>query len=284
MYSIDRAKFKTYQDFALDFQRCRNVSIGRPIKNWCRLYKDGKDYVVKQVGWRGANVPLFKVSPDNTLTFVMPLENLLHHTQTVVSSLYRVVPITIERKRKGIYALAGMNDEAFQEEGRIGWGKVKSQGAEYFCGLQFDLITGQCLNKQPHMMDTVIPEKRKQWLRDVKRYKKGLKVRAKLGALQGFLPAIAKEEADAGGGWRYRRTVPKWEAPDIAQHVVECMRTEDYPQDILKLIAQTTQLGWGNDTITDQMMLANVDAVFDKCSLQYRKLYGVFGETLHKKA
>jgi len=277
----DRAKFKTYTDFAADYSHCRNAEKGRPIKAWCRLFKEGNDYVVKQRTWRGADIPLFRVSRNNVVTFAMPLENLLQYTQTVVSSLWRVIPITMERKRKGIYAVASVNDPAFRSEHtggyRIDWGKIRTQGAEYFEGIAFDLTTGECLNARPHLMDSVIPEMRKQWLRDVKRFKKGLKIRAKMGALQGYTREVEKEKNAIGSHWKYNSDLPKWDSAEITQRVLECMRTGEYPPDLLKLMVQTTMLGWGQSQITDQMVLANVDTVFDAHSLHYRKAYGVFG-------
>jgi hypothetical protein len=277
-------RFSTYQEFYDDFKRCRRPELGRPIKQWCRLYKDGRDFVVKQVSWgSGPNHPLFRVSPDNIITFELPLERLLTHSHTITSSLWRIVPVSIERKRKGIYAIAGTNTPAAQQAQRFDY--VSKQGAEYFRGIQFNLLTGECLNAQPDMMDTVIPEMRKQWLRDVKRFKKGLKIRAKMGALQGFIRIVATERANAATSWTYNATIPKWEHPDVTQQVLECLRTEEYTPEILKLLVQTVRTGWrSGPEITDQMVLDHVDLVFDQHSLHFRKAYGVFGETLHVKS
>ncbi len=287
----DRAKFQCYQDFYDDFKRCRNKEKGRPIKGWCRLYKEGYDFVVKQVTWgSGPNIPLFKVSPDNVVTFVMPLENLLHHTHTIVSSLWRVVPVMIERKRKGIYTAVGTHDRAYHKYNDhrnyfyTDWEMVKKQGPEYFNGIQFNLLTGECLNPQPDMMDTIVPEVRKQWLRDLKRFKKGLKIRAKVGSLQGYIDMVAKERANSTGGGQYNQTIPRWEHPDVTEQVLECLRAEDYSPDILKLLVQTVNLGWRQSEVTSQMVLDNVDRVFDQHSLHFRKAYGVFGETQHVKS
>lgn len=274
----DYPKFKTYADFASDFTRCRSPEKGRPIKGWCRLFKEGDEYVVKQRSWRGA-IPIFKVSRNNVITFVMPLENLLQHAQTIVSSLWRVVPIAIERKRKGVYSVGGINDPKMRYENRDEWcwSYIRNKGVEYFEGIAFDMISGECLNPQPNLLDRVIPEKRKQWLRDVKRFKKGLKIRAKMGALQGYIRTVEKAKTDMGSVWKYNETVPRWDDPEITQHVLECIRTEEYPPDLLKLLVQTTVLERGQREITDQLVLANVDSVFDKHSLHYRKAYGVFG-------
>ena len=236
----DKGKFQTYQDFYDDFKKCRSAAKGRPIKGWCRLFKDGRDFVVKQVGWRGAAQPLFRISPDNTVTFEAPANRIRDGAQTLVSSLYRVVPITIERKRKGIYIVGGLHSMKVKYDHRYNahmqdWIEFRKRCPEYFNGIQFNLLTGECLNPQPNVMDTVIPEKRTQWLSDVKRYKKGLKIRAKVGAFDAITVSVADERANASGNyWEFQSNIPKWDDAEVTQHVLECMKTEVYPADILR--------------------------------------------------
>ena len=270
---MSSSKFKTYQDFYNDFKRCRSPIKGRPINGWSRLYKEDRDYVVKLVRWRNHNIELFRVSPSNVLTFTAPLSIVLQSTHTIVSGLCRIVPITIWRKRTGIYCL----------QSTVGWSDRSKITPEYFSGIKFNLETGECLNPQPDMMDTIIPEKRKQWLRDVKRFKKGLKIRAKLGAFEGIIRTVDAERP-TDSHWKYDTSVPKWDSPDITELVLECMRTEEYPHELLKLLAQTANLGWGRGETTSKQVMENIDYVFDTHSLHYRKAYGVFGDTLHTKS
>ena len=270
---MSRTKFQTYQNLYDDFKRCRSPIKGRPINGWSRLYKEDKDYVVKLVQWRGHGVEVFRVSPDNTITFTAPLSIVLQSTHTIVSGLCRIVPITIWRKRTGIYCIHSIS----------GWSDKSKLTPEYFSGIKFNLETGECLNPQPDMMDTIIPEKRKQWLRDVKRFKKGLKIRAKLGAFESIIRTV-EAERPSGSDWEYIGKLPKWDSPDVTEHVLEGMRTEEYPQDLLKLLVQTANTGFNRDNTTNKDILENVDYVFNTHSLHYRKAYGVFGDTLHTKS
>jgi hypothetical protein len=284
-YFNHNTKFLTYYDVATDFKRCRTASKGRPIKGWCRLFKDGDDYSIRQrTGW-GSNrgtVELCRIHPDNTVTFTMPLEELLRHTHTIVSSLWRVLPVTIERKRKGVYKIAGTNNQELQKSSRA-YDWISNYAPEYFAGIKFDLLSGECLNAKPDMLDTIIPEMRKQWLRDLKRFKRGLKARAKVGALQGHIDAITQEITD-GNQWSVRHEYETMlRTPKSVEHLLECMRTEQYPPEILRMFVGTVGLTWGQREITNQIVLSNVDNLFDKHSLTLRKAYGVFGETLHVK-
>ena len=272
---MSRTKFQTYQNLYDDFKRCRSPIKGRPINGWSRLYKEDKDYVVKMVQWRGHDIEVFRVSPDNTITFTAPFSRVLQHSQTLVASLWRVVPITMWRKRAGIYCIHSIS----------GWCDKSKLTPEYFSGIKFNLETGECLNPQPDMMDTIIPEKRKQWLRDVKRFKKGLKIRAKLGAFESIIRTVeAERPSGSGSDWEYVGKLPKWNSPEVTEHVLEGMRTEEYPQDLLKLLVQTANTGFNRDNTTNKDILENVDYVFNTHSLHYRKAYGVFGDTLHTKS
>mgnify|MGYP003119291717 CR=1 FL=1 len=270
---MSRTKFQTYQNFYDDFKRCRSPIKGRPINGWSRLYKEDRDYVVKLVQWRAHDIEVFRVSPDNTITFTAPLDLAVRYSNTLVASLWRVVPLTMWRKRAGIYCIRSIS----------GWSDKSKLQPEYFGGIKFNLETGECLNPQPDMMDMIIPEKRKQWLRGLRKLKKGLKIRAKLGAFEGVIRTVDAERFYHGNS-QYNNGIPKWDSPDITELVLECMRTEEYPHELLKLLAQTANLGWGMGDTTSKQVMGNVDRVFDTHSLHYRKAYGVFGETLHAKS
>jgi len=278
-------KFNSYNEFAEDFKKCRSKRAGRPIRGWCRLYREGNDYVVKLLGWRSDNKPLFRVTPDNIITFVAPVNEMLMHKQTLVSSLRKVIPIIMERKRRGIYVIAGTRDPQYLPTASTGmhtdWGKVRKHGPEYFNGIKFDLLTGLCLNAQPNMTDTIIPEMRKAWLRDVKRFKKGLKARAKVGALEEFIRDLGGDISQTTV-WAYQRNLPRWDSDEITQLVLGSMKTEQYPAELLKLMVETTWLGRVYD-ITNQDVIKNVDKVFDNHSVHFRQAYGVFGDTVHIK-
>ena len=280
MYLYDAAAFTSYADFAADYKRCRNAEKGRPIKGWCRLFKEDSDYVVKVRRWRSSDAPLFRVSPDEIVTFSMPLDNLLQNAQTIVSSLYRVIPFSLERKRKGIYALGGthqISDGLGNYPAYFQW--LRTEAPENFTNIRFNLVTGECLNAQPNLIDSMIPEVRRQWLRDVKRYKKGLKARAKIGALQGHMTKVLDAlTSPAGRPWELRY---EWNSKlgqrGTLQHIVECMRSEEYPPDLLYLLVATTSIPYRGSELNDKMVLENVDKIFDAHSLQLRTIYGVFG-------
>ena len=231
----------SYSDFTDLFKTCRSTSKGKPLPGGWRMYQRNNLYTVHWSGSQSDATKIFEVDKHNRITFTISQQQLLHHSHSLVTVLYKT--------------------------------------PEYFTGIQFDLTTQTCLNPRPDLLDTVIPKVRKQWLRDVKRFKKGLKARAKVGALQGYIDeVVAARATQPSGGWRHNfdNNLPTWSDPRTTQQVIDCMRTEQYPPDLLKLLVQTTYLGWGSGEITNSMILENVDRVFNTHSIHYRKAYGVF--------
>jgi hypothetical protein len=273
----------SYSDFTDLFKTCRSISKGKPLPGGWRMYQRNNLYTVHWAATYGSNsgsqsdaTKIFEVDKHNRITFTISQQQLLHHSHSLVTVLYKIVPFVLQRKRKDFYQIGKRRVE---KSGWREWITTEGDTPEYFTGIQFDLTTQTCLNPRPDLLDTVIPKVRKQWLRDVKRFKKGLKARAKVGALQGYIDeVVAARATQPSGGWRHNfdNNLPTWSDPRTTQQVIDCMRTEQYPPDLLKLLVQTTYLGWGSGEITNSMILENVDRVFNTHSIHYRKAYGVF--------
>jgi len=260
---------QSYADFATLYSKCRNKEKGKPLPGGWRLHQQGDKYVVTVQRWRDTDLPIFVIGPDNVLTFRLTHEDMCSYSQTLVTVLWKIVPLIMQRVRKETYKIGKVANARSTY-----WYDIADGSPEYFEGIAFNLLTQECLNPKPDLLDSFIPEVRKQWLRDVKRFKKGLKARAKVGAFQGYIHEVNDKDAV---GWRERQTYPKWTDDRTTQHVLESMRTEQYPPDLLKLMVLTVNTGWSNPEVTDRMVLENVDRVFDMHSLHYRKAYGVFG-------
>ena len=262
----------SYSDFADLFDTCRSISKGKPLPGGWRMHQHNRLYAVYI-----SNIKIFEIDRNNKLTFTVSQRELLNLNHSLVTVLYKIIPLMLSRKRKGVYVISKI--QAYHPPLYRYLNVDHTNTLEYFTGMQFDLATQTCLNPRPNLLDTVIPKVRKQWLRDVKRFKKGLKARAKVGALQGYIDeVVAARATQPSGGWRHNfdNNLPTWSDPRTTQQVIDCMRTEQYPPDLLKLLVQTTYLGWGSGEITNSMVLENVDRVFNTHSIHYRKAYGVF--------
>jgi hypothetical protein len=155
---------------------------------------------------------------------------------------------------------------------------LHKEGQQYRQGIKFNLLTGECINPEPDMMQTIIPEKRAEWLRDLKRFKRGMKSRAKVGALQGFVDEAKRLRAKSAGHWAFQRDNSiDWKAPACAKMIVACMQADEYPPELLQAFV-TDHLCVGFVTLTE-----HIDEVCKQNSVQFRAAYGVFGKPKHVK-
>jgi hypothetical protein len=146
-------------------------------------------------------------------------------------------------------------------------------------------MTGLCLNPEPDESVEPVPEKRKLWLRQLRRFKFGLKSRAKVGALTMHIQEanILRAENNKLPWQKRKRLAIDWEQDSWRKKLVWCMKNEKYPPEILTAFVQSVENSWRHDNITQELVLETVDNMFTRHSEVLRREYGVFGKTLHKK-
>lgn len=277
MYT-DTSKLPNYATTKALFAKARNKEKGKPLTTFSRLYKDGEDYVVRlNNNWRNKkNTDVAHISSDDKITFDLPEDDMANNCYTLVGHMYRVIPVVMERKRKGIYCLAGTCSQAAKEGG---WTYVAKHGYEYFQGIQFDMVSGECLNPRPSMEDSLDKDKRTGWLRDLRRFKRGMKARAKVGAFESLNREVHAEIGNGGNRYEFRSNLPQWTDDRIVRYVLECMKNETYPEDLLRLFVSRMLIeGYYSNPPPVANALAYVDKMFNEHSLTFRKAYGVFGE------
>ena len=275
----------TYGWCKAHYANVRSPVMGKPmLSSSYRLFREGNDYVIK-IGWRGTIwEPLCRITPNNTLVFEAPLDRMLHNNCSLSNILVKITGIHFTRWKKGMYRLGSEKEAATKSTSTSPWCPEKwewlhSKAPLYFNGIKFNLDTGKCLNGKPDPTKKVIPEKRKEWLRDLKRYKRGLKTRAKVGALQTYIQAQNEWYASSPSWTERKNRRPIWSGQNWCEKLVCCMREETYPPEILKAFTASVEMGWHVNVLTDQHVLEIVDKIFTKHSEEFRREYGVFGET-----
>lgn len=267
--------FQSYIAADRFFSTCRSVYKGKPLPGQWRMHKRGDVLTIGIPHWRGdGTTEICRITPDNVVEFTLSQENMLSNSNSLTMVLWKVVPLLLQRKRTNLYDIGTFSNKYYPELN-------KANKCEYFTGVKFNLQTGECLNPQPDILSMADPVVKREWLRTVKRFKKGLKIRAKIGALQGFVRRA--EEDAAADKWNYRKNIKSWTDTGLTQHLLECMRQEDYAGAILLRFAQEAiyNRSWRNTrsaTVTDQDVLDAVDRVFNAHSLHLRKQFGVFGD------
>jgi len=301
-----QSQFWSYGHFLADHKKCRDNSFGRPVRKWCRTYLVGTDIEIRMTPpyWRHSEpdkVPLCRIHPDNTITFIASVEEVLRNSQSLSFSLHRLIRFSLTRWKKGVYRIGGTevaaritNEAEVRGAGystrqphrirgyRAGWQWLANEAPQYFQGIRFDMNTGECLNAIPDTVREVIPEMRTEWLRCLRRYKRGLKARAKIGALSGYAESTMTARAGRYMSMRFSVGYQIWDV-EFLHDLLECMKSETYPEHILTAFVKSAPSKWKATEITPVDIMDAVDKTFNTHSKALREQYGVFGEVLHKK-
>lgn len=266
-----------YRSVKAYFERARFPDKGKPLRSWARIFKDGTDYIVK--GWQGE---LCRFKPNNTVVFTATTEEIWRSSCTLTGSLHRAIPFTIIRIAKGRYRVAHIEEvissAEYTDTGKgayqyIDWWKwLKKDAPEYFQGIAFNLETGECLNRRADDKLISIPEKRKEWLRALREFKKGIKVRAKMNVFEGIADIVATE----GKTGYYDR--PDWSHGEHKELLFTSIRDAQYPQELLIGITKTHRpdYSWTWAKPSPAEVVVATDKICNTYSVELRRQFGVF--------
>ena len=273
------------------FNTARWPDKGKPVnQNW-RMFKKGDAIRIVCQGY--GTEPLADITPDNIITFVAKDSHIIGMSQSYVSSFYRWFPFVINRHRKGLYRIRHTkNLDAEIHEKTKGsdsqstystFNSVMNSGPSYFSGIQFNLLTGECLNQKPDDKFIEIPAKRKEWRQMLTAYKKGLKARAKVHALDAIALEVIKEREQTQNHYHARQ--PDWSSEEWLDCLQESMTTLDFPKHLLKGFIESamSNRGWGRQTEvpTVDELIRTVDRIFTDLSIPLRRRFKVFQSEGH---
>ena len=289
-WQSDRS-LNTYEEMLTSFNTARWPDKGKPVnQNW-RMFKKGDTIRIVCQGY--GTEPLADITPDNIITFVAKESHIIGMSQSYVSSFYRWFPFVISRHRKGLYRIRNtknLDAEIHQQtKGSDSqstystFNSVMNSGPSYFCGIQFNLLTGECLNQKPDDKFIEIPAKRKEWRKMLTAYKKGLKARAKVHALDAIALEVIKEREQSQNSWHARK--PDWSSEEWLDCLQQSMTTLDFPKHLLKGFIESAMnnRGWGRqtDVPTVDDLIRTVDRIFADLSIPLRRRFKVFQSEGH---
>jgi hypothetical protein len=289
-WQSDRS-LNTYEEMLTSFNTARWPDKGKPVnQNW-RLFKKGDAIRIVCQGY--GTEPLADITPDNIITFVAKESHIISMSQSYVSSFYRWFPFVINRHRKGLYRIRHTKnlDAQIHEKNKNDssqgsystFNSVMNSGPSYFCGIQFNLLTGECLNQKPDDKFIEIPAKRKEWRQILTAYKKGLKARAKVHALDAIALEVIKEREQTQNHYHARQ--PDWSSEEWLDCLQESMTTLDFPKHLLKGFIESamSNRGWGRQTEvpTVDELIRTVDRIFADLSIPLRRRFKVFQSEGH---
>jgi len=124
---------------------------------------------------------------------------------------------------------------------------------------------------------------RKQWLHDLARFKKGVRLRAKLGALDLYCAEVIAMRRGSNR-WGDR---PSWASPtqEWLKYLCDAIKRGSFPPKLLRGFAQTAEFTLLRaDAINPDIVLAAMEHILKQHSYTLRTLYGVFDDTKEDKA
>ena len=275
----DDCDLRTYANFHTFFMTAKNKDKGKPLKSWARIYKNGDTLEFYFGDHRG--LKFGELTPDNVFTFTESPHTVRKMAAvTFSSSLYKAIPFMWQRIGIARYRVAHTstipskteyNHYHQQNLNSMEWGYMRTTAPEYFAGMKFNMLTGECLNRQPELSDNINTEKRKVWLAALRKFKYGVKARARVGALDALIE-IAKQQP--------RNSIPDWSDPEWTNLLYTSIKDNSHPTELLQgFVTQAMNTGWyqhrGN--IKPASVLAVVDDVCNTHSVDLRKRFGVFG-------
>ena len=249
---------RTYADAEKLFKTARTPSKGKPIRTFARILKDGNDYIIAV---KGTNI--CRITPDNTLEFIAEVNAVRNNTFTLVGNLHSAIPIAISRVATGRYRVEHSSTLIALSEGR--WPHMKNGAPEYFRGIKFDLTTGQCLNRREDMLKSVDTDKRKEWLRLLTRWNRGIKVRMKMGVFSGLVERRRIEGGNAQGG-QTGLTGPLYKAIIDGTHDTQLL---------YNIVLQASPTYWNQTTVTPDDVQRYIKNLQSAHSIYFRQQFGV---------
>lgn len=191
---------ESYTDAVRLFDSAKDKQKGKPLLSFGRLLKDGDAYVIHVHA-----LAIARITSDNVLEYLPTVEQYRSYHSTIAMSFHQIVPVQSLRVGPLKYRIGHMKwiGTKVQKWGVTtnNWERLRNEAQEYFKGVKIDMVSGDYINSRPDFTHTIVPEKRKTWLRCLRNFKNGLKVRHKLGVFDALINEMGLSDANR---WSYR--------------------------------------------------------------------------------
>ena len=120
-------------------------------------------------------------------------------------------------------------------------------------------------------MPRIDDDKRREWLRSLRRFKYGIKVRAKLGVLQTICEQVAAQRKG-----KQRWDAPQWDHYRWVTLLYTCIKDNQFPPELLEGFVKTAEVTFMNPH-KQPTIEGTVYAVNEVCREQSKALRTKFG-------
>lgn len=259
-----------YEELAYWYTKARSQKLGRPLASWGRVIREDENYrFYAQQGYNPE--PFGLLTPDNVFTFLYTGMQVARVSNTLTSSLNNTMPFAIQRVAKHRYNVV---HDKLVPPGVHRWESPKLFGYEMYPGIQFDMATGQCLNPLDPVERVVNPDARRVWLRALRKFKRQMYTRAKLGLFDSY---VAQIRSSTMSGMNRQR--PDWTSDEWLDVLYAAFKDDQYSDTLLVGIAKhALARQWYQVAINYAHIIASINDVCTITSLDLRRRFGVFEE------
>lgn len=262
----------SYGDVAKHFAKARFPERGKPVMSWAKIFRVDDTYEL-----RHGDVVVGKFLPDNTFTFTMSTQQARNSSTTLSQALQRAIPFVWQRIGVGRYVIKPtpqFREFKVKNPDARSWGYFRDvAGYELFNGLCFDLNTYEPINARPKISDTIDPDKRKVWLSSLRKFKRAVKVRAKLGVIDALIKEVQQERNNIE---RRNWKAPDWNTDEWQNILFTSIKDTECSTELLKAMIKSTSVGFWSSMVSVEHVLEECNRICNSYSVSMRQKFGVF--------
>jgi len=258
----------SYRDVATFCTTARDISKGKPLRNWGRFTEKENTYLLSVY-----NLPFVIFHPNNTLEFVITKTHSRRIGPTLATTCSKHLPFMWYRKSMGLYEIKLLSNMPKPSELYWHtWDRIKATPPiEVFSGLIIDLTTGIALNPKASDTSTIVPQKRIEWLRALRKFKQAAKLRAKIGVFDVINKEVILERKS--NNWE----APDWDTDIWQDKLYQNISNGTIDTDLIKAFVQSNNR-WSIGAVKSIAVLNTIDNICKQYSRDLRRRFGVFSD------
>lgn len=267
---------RNYADCARLYNTCRDPKKGKPLSNWGRIFKRDQDFYITCHG-----LEIGKISPDDTFEFTITPQQGATVSVTLAGSMHYCTPIVWTRVATQRYRVC--HEKTYLSIGQIKRETnssfselLRDKAPELFVGLKIDLSTGEPVNRRPDIMSTLNTDARKVWLSKLRMFKRGLRIRAKMGVFDSIYKELSSQTNFPRELYSNR---PDWTSDQWTNEVYKAIETDQFPTELIRAFVVEATPRWRPKQPSLEDNYRTIDSVLTRMSLNLRIKFGVFQST-----
>jgi hypothetical protein len=154
------------------------------------------------------------------------------------------------------------------------WDTLKEYAIPYSKGLAFNLDSHTAINAKADILSTIVQDKRIEWLRASKKFKFGVRTKAKMGIIEPIIEQVYQERMNNPKSSWVR---PDWFSEYWGEKLYTAVKNNDTSISMIKLIVESGYFP-NYRKMTTKEVLDSMESIFREQSLELRRRFGVFGQ------